>query len=111
MNKVLIADNVSDAVFKVFDENNIEYVQKTGLSEDELSREIVDYAGLVIRSAVTVTDKIISSAKNLRVIGRPGVKYLLPIMFLTLSLKYLMKITLNMFRKQVLVKTSFQEKS
>ena len=53
MNKVLIADNVSDAVFKVFDENNIEYVQKTGLSEDELSREIVDYAGLVIRSAVT----------------------------------------------------------
>ena len=55
MNKVLIADNVSDAVFKVFDENNIEYVQKTGLSEDELSREIVDYAGLVIRSAVTVT--------------------------------------------------------
>ena len=73
MNKVLIADNVSDAVFKVFDENNIEYVQKTGLSEDELSREIVDYTGLVIRSAVTVTDKIISSAKNLRVIGRPGV--------------------------------------
>ena len=73
MNKVLIADNVSDAVFKVFDENNIEYVQKTGLSEDELSREIVDYAGLVIRSAVTVTDKIISSAKNLKVIGRPGV--------------------------------------
>ena len=61
MNKVLIADNVSDAVFKVFDENNIEYVQKTGLSEDELSREIVDYAGLVIRSAVTVTDKIIRS--------------------------------------------------
>ena len=73
MNKVLIADNVSDAVFKVFDENNIEYVQKTGLNEDELAREIVDYAGLVIRSAVTVTDKIISSAKNLRVIGRPGV--------------------------------------
>jgi len=73
VNKVLIADNVSDAVFKVFDENNIEYVQKTGLSEDELSREIVDYAGLVIRSAVTVTDKIISSAKNLKVIGRPGV--------------------------------------
>ena len=73
MNKVLIADNVSDAVFKVFEENNIEYVQKTGLSEDELAREIVDYVGLVIRSAVTVTDKIISSAENLRVIGRPGV--------------------------------------
>ena len=49
MNKVLIADNVSDAVFKVFDENNIEYVQKTGLSEDELSREIaVSYTHLTL---------------------------------------------------------------
>ena len=32
MNKVLIADNVSDAVFKVFDKNNIEYTQKIGLT-------------------------------------------------------------------------------
>ena len=73
MNKVLIADNVSDAVFKVFDKNNIEYTQKIGLTEDELALEIIGFSGLVIRSAVTVTKKIIDSAVDLKVIGRPGV--------------------------------------
>ena len=36
MNKVLIADNVSDAVFRVFEKYKIEYDQKVGLSEDEI---------------------------------------------------------------------------
>ena len=73
MNKVLIADNVSDAVFGVFEKYKIEYDQKVGLSEDEICAEIGNYSGLVIRSAVTVTEKIIESAGNLKVIGRPGV--------------------------------------
>ena len=73
MNKVLIADNVADAVFDVFKKNNIPYEQKVGLSEDELVEEIKGYEGLVIRSAVTVTKKILESAENLKVIGRPGV--------------------------------------
>ena len=73
MNKVLIADNVSNAVFGVFDKYKIEYDQKVGLSEDEICAEIGNYSGLVIRSAVTVTEKIIENAQNLKVIGRPGV--------------------------------------
>ena len=73
MNKVLIADNVANAVFDVFEKNNIPYEQKVGLSEDELVEEIKGYEGLVIRSAVTVTKKILESAENLKVIGRPGV--------------------------------------
>ncbi len=73
MNKVLIADNVADAVFDVFEKNNIPYEQKVGLSEDELVEEIKGYEGLVIRSAVTVTKKILENAENLKVIGRPGV--------------------------------------
>ena len=44
-----------------------------GLSEDELVAEIKNYEGLVIRSAVTVTKKILENADNLKVIGRPGV--------------------------------------
>ena len=60
MSKVLVADNVSNEVFRIFDENNIPYDQKTGLSEDELCNEIKGYEGLVIRSAVTVTAKIIN---------------------------------------------------
>ena len=73
MPKVLIADNVSDVVCKIFDTNNIEYEKKVGLSEDELSAEIKGYDGLLIRSAVTVTKKIIESSDTLKVIGRPGV--------------------------------------
>ena len=73
MSKVLVADNVSNEVFRIFDENNIPYDQKTGLSEDELCNEIKGYEGLVIRSAVTVTAKIINSSDVLKVIGRPGV--------------------------------------
>ena len=49
MSKVLVADNVSNEVFRIFDENNIPYDQKTGLSEDELCNEIKGYEGLVIR--------------------------------------------------------------
>ncbi len=73
MSKVLVADNVSNEVFRIFDENNIPYDQKTGLSEDDLCTEIKGYKGLVIRSAVTVTAKIINSSDVLKVIGRPGV--------------------------------------
>ena len=43
------------------------------MSEDEICAEIGNYSGLVIRSAVTVTEKIIENAQNLKVIGRPGV--------------------------------------
>tara|TARA_B100000902_G_scaffold392762_1_gene445695 strand:+ start:1887 stop:2828 length:942 start_codon:yes stop_codon:yes gene_type:complete len=71
--KVLIADNVSDVVCEIFDKNNINYDKKVGLSEDELSSEIKGYEGLLIRSAVTVTKKIIDASDVLKVIGRPGV--------------------------------------
>jgi D-3-phosphoglycerate dehydrogenase len=71
--KVLIADNVSDVVCEIFDKNNIKYEKKIGLSEDELCSEIKGYDGLLIRSAVTVTKKIIDSSDVLKVIGRPGV--------------------------------------
>ena len=73
MNKILIADNVSKAVSEVFDKNDILYDTKVGLTEEELASEIIDYTGLIVRSAVTVTEKIINNAENLKVIGRPGV--------------------------------------
>ena len=66
MNKILIADNVSKAVSEVFDKNDILYDTKVGLSEEELASEIIDYTGLIVRSAVTVTEKIINNAENLK---------------------------------------------
>ena len=73
MPKVLIAGNVYDVVCEIFDKNNIKYEKKIGRSEDELCSEIKGYDGLLIRSAVTVTKKIIDSSDILKVIGRPGV--------------------------------------
>ena len=73
MPKVLIADSISDVVCDIFEKNKIEFNIKTGLTEDELALEIKGYDGLLVRSAVTVTKKIIESSNNLKVIGRPGV--------------------------------------
>ena len=46
---------------------------KTGLSEDEVCQEIADAEGLIIRSAVTVTPKVLAAAPKLKVIGRAGI--------------------------------------
>ncbi len=73
MPKVLISDKMSPQATEIFKENKIEVDVKTGLSEDDLCKIIGEYDGLAVRSATTVTEKIIKSAKNLKVIGRAGI--------------------------------------
>lgn len=73
MPKVLISDKMSPRAAEIFKQNNIDVDVKTGLSEDELCKIIGDYDGLAIRSATTVTPKIIAAAKKLKVIGRAGI--------------------------------------
>ena len=73
MNKILIADNISSIANKIFEENKLAFDIKIGLSEDELVEIIPEYSALLIRSGVTVTKTILDNAKNLKVIGRPGV--------------------------------------
>lgn len=73
MPKVLISDKMSPKAAEIFKKNNIDVDVKTGLSEDELCKIIGSYDGLAIRSATTVTEKIIKAAKNLKVIGRAGI--------------------------------------
>ena len=46
---------------------------RTGLSEDELAAAIPDYDALLVRSATTVSRRVIESAGRLRAIGRAGV--------------------------------------
>ena len=46
---------------------------RSGLSEDELAAAIPDYDALLVRSATTVTRRVIEAADRLRVIGRAGV--------------------------------------
>ena len=44
----------------------------TNLSDEQLFENIINYNGLIVRSATKVTKKIINNAKNLKIIGRAG---------------------------------------
>ncbi len=70
--KVLVADACSEEGIACL--HSIAQVDvKTGLKEQELIDIIGDYEALVVRSATTVTDKIIAAGNKLMIIGRAGV--------------------------------------
>ena len=60
---------------KIFKDKNIDvdYLPDIGKDKEKLAEIIKSYDGLAIRSATKVTDKILSNAKNLKVIGRAGI--------------------------------------
>ncbi|HMA84148.1 MAG TPA: phosphoglycerate dehydrogenase [Desulfosalsimonadaceae bacterium] len=72
--KVLISDNLGQAGIDIFEnESGIDVDVKTGLPPDELQSIIPAYDALVIRSATKVTEDLLNSAKNLKVVGRAGI--------------------------------------
>lgn len=72
--KVLVADKIApEGVEYLQQQDDLEVVFKTGLSEDEVCQEIADAEGLIIRSAVKVTPKVLTAAPKLKVIGRAGI--------------------------------------
>jgi len=75
MPKVLVSDKLSKTAVQIFKDNNIDvdYLPDLGKDKDKLFEVIGQYDGLAIRSATKVTDKILSAAKNLKVIGRAGI--------------------------------------
>ncbi|MBA4397997.1 MAG: phosphoglycerate dehydrogenase, partial [Syntrophus sp. (in: bacteria)] len=74
MKRVLVSDTLSAEGINVLKQTpNIEVDVMTNLTPDELRGVIREYDGLVIRSATKVTQAIIDSAENLKVIGRAGV--------------------------------------
>ena len=54
MYKVLIADKLSEEAVKIFKDNGIETVVKTGLSEEELIKELETCDGLVVLSLIHI---------------------------------------------------------
>ena len=72
MPKVLISDSLSNLAQEVFKNNNIEVDVKTELSPSGLQEVIINYDGLVVRSATKVTKEIIEAGYNLKIIGRAG---------------------------------------
>ena len=72
--KVLVSDNLGEIGIQMFEEaEGIEVDVKTGLAPEELKEIIGPYDGLVIRSATKVTEDLLESATNLKVVGRAGI--------------------------------------
>jgi len=74
MYKILISDKLAqEGIDLINSMEGFEAVVKTGMSEDELCQVIGDYDGLIIRSATTVTAKILEKADKLKGVARAGV--------------------------------------
>lgn len=71
--RVLILDKMSPLAEKKFAERGINADVKIGLNKAELAKVIGDYDGVAVRSATKITEKIITGAENLKVIGRAGI--------------------------------------
>ncbi|MDH5247005.1 MAG: phosphoglycerate dehydrogenase, partial [Betaproteobacteria bacterium] len=73
--KVLISDELSPAAVAIFKANGIETVFEPALGRDKerLEKLIGAFDGLAIRSATKVTDKLLSKAGKLKVVGRAGI--------------------------------------
>jgi len=71
--KVLISDNLASVGAQILRDAGLEVDIKTGMSPEELKKEIAQYDGLVIRSATKVTAEIIEAADKLKVVGRAGI--------------------------------------
>ena len=72
MPKILISDAMDNIASEILLKNNLDVEIKTDLTPEELKNIIVNYDGLIVRSATQVTADIIEAAKNLKIIGRAG---------------------------------------
>lgn len=72
MKKVIITDKLNEDVVELFKTNSIDVDYKPGISAEDLKSIIHNYNALIVRSQTKVTEEIISSGKNLEIIGRAG---------------------------------------
>ncbi len=74
MLKILIADKLAKEGIDLLNSMpDVESVVRLGLSEDELAKIIADYDGVIIRSGVQITAKVMANSGKLRGIARAGV--------------------------------------
>jgi D-3-phosphoglycerate dehydrogenase / 2-oxoglutarate reductase len=70
--KVIITDGLQNPGINIL-KNESQVFEKTGISADDLRKEISQYDALIVRSRTKVTRQLIEAAGNLKVIGRAGV--------------------------------------
>ncbi len=73
MPRVLIADKLSAAAVRIFEERGVTTDVKTGMTKDQLLEVIDQYDGIAVRSATKIDKAAIAKAKNLKVVGRAGI--------------------------------------
>lgn len=71
--RVLVCDDLAPEAYQIFAEHGFSPELCLGLSEDQLVEAVGQAAALVVRSATTITRRVIEAAPHLRVIGRAGV--------------------------------------
>jgi len=72
--KILVGDKLAKKGLEYLNSfNNVAVDVKTGLSEDELAQIIGGYHGLIVRSGVQVTEKVLANPGSLKAIARAGV--------------------------------------
>ncbi|WP_347987134.1 phosphoglycerate dehydrogenase [Methylomonas sp. AM2-LC] len=74
MKKILVSDKLAeDGINFLNEQEDLQIHIQTGLNEAELCDIIADFDALLIRSDTQVTAKVLSAAKNLKVVGRAGI--------------------------------------
>ncbi|MCC5831317.1 MAG: phosphoglycerate dehydrogenase [Phycisphaeraceae bacterium] len=72
--KILAADKLAaEGLEFIRQQSDCQLINKPGLSEDELAGIVGEHDGMVVRSAVQVTAKVLAKPGRLRVIARAGV--------------------------------------
>ncbi len=73
--RVLVSDRLSETAVQIFHDRGVEVDFKPDLGRNKagLQEVIGNYDGLAIRSATKVTQKLISAASRLKVVGRAGI--------------------------------------
>ncbi len=73
--RVLVSDKLSETAVQIFRDRgvDVDFLPDVGKDKQQLLDIIGQYDGLAIRSATKVTEKLIASADNLKVVGRAGI--------------------------------------
>ncbi len=70
--KVLLTDGLEENG-KTLLQQSTEMVDKSGISTEELLKEVSEYDALIVRGRTKVTAAVFNAGKNLKVVGRAGV--------------------------------------
>ncbi len=71
--KVLVVCQTDKVFFEIISSIDLDVVYRPDISQEEFETEVVTYYGVVLRSKLIISEKIIDSAPNLSFIARMGV--------------------------------------